>query len=125
ELPLLEGPETRRLVRAGTFVVVSASLVAGGLWWAGASLVGNDGDSALQAAAGSPALGGLFVGILLLTPVAAAWDLGAVATNKGGAQVTRNVVASVGRMALLLGWVLAVGEPSATVLLSAWLVPLA
>lgn len=125
ELPRLEGPQTHRFVRAGTFVLVVASLVAGGLWWAGASLVGSGGGSALRAAVGSPALGGLFIGILLLTTVAAAWDFGAVAVNKGGAQVTRNVVASVGRMAVLLTWVVVVGEPSATVLLSTWLVPLA
>lgn len=123
ELPSMGYAGARRVVRAGTLALVCVSVPVGLLWWGGTRLLAAD-DSALRAGVGTATLGSLFVLLLVTTTLCSAWDFAAIGMSRSSAQVTRNVVVSLGRFPLLLAWPALVGDVDATALLCTWLLPM-
>ena len=123
ELPSMAYAAARRVVRAGTLALVCVCVPVGLLWWGGTLLLAAD-DSAIRAGVGTVTLGSLFVLILVTTTLCSAWDFAAIGINRSAAQVTRNLVVSLGRFPLLLAWPAVVGDVDATALLCTWLLPM-
>ena len=113
----------RRVIRAGTLALVCVGAPVGLLWWGGTLLLAAD-DSAIRAGVGTATLGSLFVLLLVTTTLCSAWDFAAIGMSRSSAQVTRNVVVSLGRFPLLLAWPAVVGDVDATALLCTWLLPM-
>ena len=123
ELPSMAYAAARRVIRAGTLALVLVGVPVGLLWWAGTLLLAAD-DSAIRAGVGTVTLGSLFVLILVTTTVCSTWDYAAIGIDRSSAQVTRNLVVSLGRFPLLLAWPTVVGDVDATALLCTWLLPM-
>lgn len=124
ELPRLAPDAARRLVRVATTVLSVVTLVAAVLWCAGTLLLSDPGSS-LAAGARSPAVAALLVATAVLTTVTSVWDYGALGLRHPGAQVVRNLVASLGRFPLLLAWPALGGDVDAVAVLACWAVPMA
>ena len=125
ELPRMPAAAGRELFRVGSAVLVVVTLVTGLLWCGAGLLLGGDGGSSLGASVGSAGVAALFVAILVLTTVGFSWDDAALGLDRSGAQVTRNLVAALGRFPVLLAWPAVVGDVDAVAVLVAWVVPLA
>ena len=123
ELPGMTYGAARQVVRVGTMALVCVGVPAGVVWWV-ATLVLASEDSALRAGLDTVQLGLLFLVVLVLTSTVSAWDFAAIGLSRSSAQVTRNLVVSLGRFPLLLGWPWVVGDVDATALLLTWVLPM-
>lgn len=124
ELPPRDPGEALRILRAAVLLLVGLGAAAGLLCVLASDLLLSDATGGpLAEVLTDPWLAGLFVAIGGATTAANVLDQAVVGVARGGVQVTRNTVASLGRFPVLVGLAVA-GDVDAAGVLLTWLVPL-